>query len=202
MPDYVAKQRLYHTADRSRLVEEGDPEAAFLAVTAGEVLSEPEAKARGLLDAKGLEQYQPPDPLEVAEQALQAAEERGATVEAESRRGAVAALKAARAAGGVDAAAAAAVTPGTGAPTPAESQPDSGNPHETLRAGAAPKRAEGEGDPGAAQAHEARTEGTVDTAAEAPEDVPAGEGLKAEALKAEAPKAEAPKGAARRAGGK
>jgi hypothetical protein len=182
MPDYVAKQRLYHTADRARLVEEGDPEAAFLAVAAGEVLSEAEAKARGLVDAAGLEQYQAPDPLKAEEAALTAAEDAGRTVEAESRRNAVARLKADAPGPDADMAVygglAGAADAAPAAPTPAEAQPDSGNPHETLRAGAAPK-----------------------PAAPAPEDVPAGEGPKTDA-KADAPKADAPKAAPKRAGGK
>ena len=43
------------TADRSRLVESGDTEAAFLAFTAGMEISEDEARSAGLLpSAKAL----------------------------------------------------------------------------------------------------------------------------------------------------
>lgn len=150
MPDYVAPKRLYHTADRSRLVEEGDPEAAFLAVAEGEVLSEAEAKARGLLSggakAQALKEHQGHDPLKAEEAALKRAEDAGYTVEAESRRNAVARLKADAPKAGADMAVygglAGAASQEPAAPVPAEAQPDSGNPHETLRAGAAPKKAE------------------------------------------------------------
>lgn len=44
MPEYVARERLYHTADRSEVVKEGDPKAAFLLVSEGTQLSEGEVK--------------------------------------------------------------------------------------------------------------------------------------------------------------
>jgi hypothetical protein len=47
---YRVPRRLYWTADRSRLVEHGDVEAAFLAYPAGESISLLEAQRNGLLD--------------------------------------------------------------------------------------------------------------------------------------------------------
>jgi hypothetical protein len=44
----IAQERLYHTADKARLVPEGDPEAAFLAVTPGQEFTDAEAEALGL----------------------------------------------------------------------------------------------------------------------------------------------------------
>jgi hypothetical protein len=46
---YRVPRRLYWTADRSRLVEHGDVEAAFLAYPAGESISLLEAERNGLL---------------------------------------------------------------------------------------------------------------------------------------------------------
>jgi hypothetical protein len=47
---YKVPRRLYWTADRSRLVEHGDMEAAFLAYPAGEEISMEEARRFGFLD--------------------------------------------------------------------------------------------------------------------------------------------------------
>jgi len=47
----IIDKRLYRTAD-GRLVEEGDPAAAFLAYPVGTELSEEEARRAGLLPAK------------------------------------------------------------------------------------------------------------------------------------------------------
>lgn len=46
---YTSDKRLYVTADRSRLVAEGDPAAAFLLVGAGGEIPEAEARRYGLL---------------------------------------------------------------------------------------------------------------------------------------------------------
>jgi hypothetical protein len=43
----IADRRLYLTADRKTLVEEGDPSAAFLFVAAGDHLDEDEARRLG-----------------------------------------------------------------------------------------------------------------------------------------------------------
>lgn len=45
---YTADRRLYHNADRSRIVEEGDPDAAYLLVAEGAELPDAEAKRLGL----------------------------------------------------------------------------------------------------------------------------------------------------------
>jgi len=45
---FVIKERLYHTADKKRLVRHGDLEAAFLAFTPGEELSDVEAQRTGV----------------------------------------------------------------------------------------------------------------------------------------------------------
>lgn len=42
------RQRLYHTADKSRLVTESSPEAAFLAFPAGAEMSDEEAERFGV----------------------------------------------------------------------------------------------------------------------------------------------------------
>ena len=44
----IADRRLYLTADRKTLVEEGDPSAAFLFVKKGDYYDEDEAKRLGL----------------------------------------------------------------------------------------------------------------------------------------------------------
>jgi hypothetical protein len=46
---YVADRRLYLVADKSRVVEEGHPDAAFLLCSPGKVVPEAEAKRLGLL---------------------------------------------------------------------------------------------------------------------------------------------------------
>lgn len=45
---FKSDKRLYHTADKSRLVEESDPEAAFLFVASGQTVSDEDAKKYGL----------------------------------------------------------------------------------------------------------------------------------------------------------
>lgn len=47
---YRIPRRLYWTADKSRLVEHGDVEAAFLAYPAGESISLLEAQRNGLIE--------------------------------------------------------------------------------------------------------------------------------------------------------
>ena len=46
---WTADRRLYHDADRERILEEGDPDARFLLVGEGDELPEEEAKRLGLL---------------------------------------------------------------------------------------------------------------------------------------------------------
>lgn len=45
---HIATEKLWLTADRSRLVKDGDPEAAFLFCTPGKALSDEDAKRYGL----------------------------------------------------------------------------------------------------------------------------------------------------------
>jgi len=65
-PAFVADRRLYLTADRSRIVEEGDPAAAFLLVAAGRDVPVADAARYGLtLDAQGVVEVRsaaPPSP--------------------------------------------------------------------------------------------------------------------------------------------
>jgi hypothetical protein len=49
---WTAPRRLYVNADRSKVVDEGDPEAAALLVGAGGQIEEAEAERLGLLDKK------------------------------------------------------------------------------------------------------------------------------------------------------
>ena len=46
---FVIKERLYHTADKSRLVRHGDLDAAFLAFTVGQELTDEEALRFGVI---------------------------------------------------------------------------------------------------------------------------------------------------------
>ena len=48
MPQLISKKTFYHTADRSRIVEEGDPDAAFLIVRAGGAIEQAEAERLGI----------------------------------------------------------------------------------------------------------------------------------------------------------
>lgn len=48
----IADRRLWLTADRERVVEEGDPEAAFLFATPGKEISDADAEKYGLKPAK------------------------------------------------------------------------------------------------------------------------------------------------------
>lgn len=45
---FVADRNLYHNADRSKVLEEGDPDAAFLAIAEGQEVPDAEAKRLGL----------------------------------------------------------------------------------------------------------------------------------------------------------
>jgi hypothetical protein len=45
---FKADRRLYHNADKSKVLEEGDPEAATLAIAEGQEVSDAEAKRLGL----------------------------------------------------------------------------------------------------------------------------------------------------------
>lgn len=90
MVNFVSDRRLYLTADKSEVVEEGDDKAAFLLVGAGGVVSEEDASRYGLR----LQEHKPKSLLEMEREGLTAAEERGATDEARVRRERVAAMEA------------------------------------------------------------------------------------------------------------
>jgi hypothetical protein len=47
---YTVSRRLFHTADKSRVVAEGDPEARFLAFPSGTEISDDEAERLGIPD--------------------------------------------------------------------------------------------------------------------------------------------------------
>jgi hypothetical protein len=57
-------------ADRSRLVDSGDPDAAFLAFPAGTELAESEARKVGLLAVKPAVPVTEPDPVPEPEQKI------------------------------------------------------------------------------------------------------------------------------------
>ena len=90
MPTFVSDRRLYLTADRKKVVEEGDEDAAFLLVGEGGTVSEEDANKYNLR----LKEQKELSPLEQEQEALAAAEERGATEEARMRRRNVADLEA------------------------------------------------------------------------------------------------------------
>lgn len=49
MPLYTADRRLWLTADQSRVVEDGDPEAAFQLISPGQQMPEARARKYGLI---------------------------------------------------------------------------------------------------------------------------------------------------------
>lgn len=87
MGEYIARERLYHTADRSEVVKEGDPKAAFLLVSEGTQLSESEVK-RLKLEAF-FEEAPAPDPAARTQERLDDAVARGAYEEALSHEAAL-----------------------------------------------------------------------------------------------------------------
>lgn len=58
----IADRKLYLTADRERVVEEGDPEAAFLFVTPGKEISAADAEKYGLEQKAKAEAKQADEP--------------------------------------------------------------------------------------------------------------------------------------------
>ena len=90
---YIAKERLYLTADRKDVVKEGDPRAAVLLVGEGAVIAESEAERLGI--TKHLDDHAP-DALAAEKEAMQAAIDRGALYEAQSRKNTVERLEMAR----------------------------------------------------------------------------------------------------------
>lgn len=87
---YVSDKRLYRTQDGD-VVPEGHPDAAFLLVPEGGMLSDEDAERYGL---KGGAKPDMKSDLEMARDRLAAAERRGAFVEAEAHRNAIATLEA------------------------------------------------------------------------------------------------------------
>lgn len=83
MSNYVASKRLYHTLDRSEVVEEGDPKAAFLLVGEGTELPESEVERLGL---RAHFEKVDDDPMLRTKARLAAAVERGALEEAQSHQ--------------------------------------------------------------------------------------------------------------------
>lgn len=92
MTNYVSTKRLFLTADKRRVVEESDPEAASLLVGEGGMVSEADARRYGLK----LEEYRAPSLLETERAGLIAAESDPDRVEElRVRQARVAALEAA-----------------------------------------------------------------------------------------------------------
>lgn len=52
MPKYIADRKLWLTADRDRVVEDGDPEARFLLAAPGRAVPEEQAVRLGLLTVR------------------------------------------------------------------------------------------------------------------------------------------------------
>jgi len=58
---YKADRNLYHNSDKSKVVEEGDAEAAFLAIAEGQEVSDAEAKRLGLDQVQTKQVQGPPE---------------------------------------------------------------------------------------------------------------------------------------------
>jgi hypothetical protein len=58
---YKADRNLYHNADKSKVVEEGDPEAAFLAIAEGQEVPDAEAARLGLDKVQAKQVKGPPE---------------------------------------------------------------------------------------------------------------------------------------------
>jgi hypothetical protein len=86
---YRSEKRLYLTADRERVVEEGDENAAYLLVAEGGELSDEEVNRYKLKGGNAPEQSQ----LDREQEALKLAEERGSEDEAAVRRQTIAGLE-------------------------------------------------------------------------------------------------------------
>ena len=61
---FKADRRLYHNADKSKVVEEGDPEAASLAIAEGQEITDAEAKRLGLDKIENKQRKGPPEDKE------------------------------------------------------------------------------------------------------------------------------------------
>jgi hypothetical protein len=83
MSNFVASKRLYHTLDRSEVVEEGDPKAAFLLVGEGTELPESEVERLGL---RAHFEKAEADPMARTKVRLMAAVENGSLEEAQSHQ--------------------------------------------------------------------------------------------------------------------
>lgn len=60
----IADRRLWLTADRARVVEEGDPEAAFLFTSPGKEISDEDAERYGLDEKPKAEEKQAETPAD------------------------------------------------------------------------------------------------------------------------------------------
>ena len=58
---FKADRRLYHNADKSKVVEEDDPEAAYLAIAEGQEVPDAEAKRLGLDKVESKQVKGPPE---------------------------------------------------------------------------------------------------------------------------------------------
>lgn len=90
MATYTGDKRLFLTEDRSKVVNEGDPSAAFLLVAPGGEISAEDAERYGVKTGE----LPQPSALEREREGLAAAEARGAVEEARVRRQRVADLEA------------------------------------------------------------------------------------------------------------
>lgn len=87
---FQSDKRLYLTADKSQVVEEGDASAAYLFVNEGGEVTDEDANRYGL---KAPRQADAPTPLDREQEALKLAEERGSEDEADVRRQTIASLE-------------------------------------------------------------------------------------------------------------
>jgi len=84
---YRLDRRLWLTAERDRVVEDGDPEAAFLLGAPGQILSDAEAQRYGLTGKKAdAQQLELPDPDKQTDQKAQDASRNKAQAAQAQRR--------------------------------------------------------------------------------------------------------------------
>ena len=62
MPSFKSDKRLYLNADRSKVVEEGDPDAAYLFAVEGDTVSAEDAKKYELRAPKAADEKDEPEP--------------------------------------------------------------------------------------------------------------------------------------------
>jgi len=100
MPNYVAKERLYLTADRSEVVKEGDPRAATLLAAEGTEIAESEVKRLRL--QSHFEEAKPFDTGAYLKDRMEDAVGRGAYEEAQAHQAALGRHELAAESGGAD----------------------------------------------------------------------------------------------------